>query len=208
MTLRPSSSWRAAALATLAAATTTPCSLAAEHPSADVFAGYSFTHIHDVDRQGVNLAASFPLAGAFSGFVDSSAHWRTQDFAHRRDLTLMAGPGVRLGRRGSYVFFLRALVGFVTDRTSYPEFAGAVAHSDSHFGVMTGGGLDLPIGSRLALRAQADCLWNDTPDGRSVPAAGSPGGVPRMIGTPASSPSSLSASFRGSAGLVYRFGAP
>jgi len=124
----------------------------------------------------------------------------------RRDLTLMAGPGVRLGKRGGLAFFLRGLVGLVTDRTSYPEFTGAVAHSDSRLGAMAGGGVDLPIDSRLALRAQADCLWSETPEA-GVPVAGSPGPVPRIVGTPAAGPSSLSTSFRASAGLVYRFGA-
>ncbi len=198
---------RAAALLTLAAAARTPGALAAERLPADVFAGYSFTQIEDVDRHGVNLAVAFSLAGAFGGFVDSSAHWGTQGFSHRRDLTLMVGPGVRLGTRGGLAFFLRGLVGLVTDRTSYPEFAGAVAHSDSRLGAITGGGIDLPIGSRLALRAQADCLWSETPE-ESVPVTGSPGPVPRIVGTPGTGPSSLSISFRASGGLVYRFGAP
>ncbi len=207
MTSSRSSSWRVAALLTLAAPATTPCSLAAERLPADVFAGYSFTQIEDVDRHGVNLAVSFSLAGAFGGFVDSSAHWGAQGWSNRTDLTLMAGPGVRLGKRGGLAVFLRGLVGLVTDRTSYPEFAGAVAHSDSRLGAMAGGGVDLPIGSRLALRAQADCLWSEASE-EGVPVAGSPGPAPRIVGTPASGPSSLSTSFRASGGLVYRFGAP
>ncbi len=115
-----------------------------------------------------------------------------------------AAPGVRLGKRGGLAFFLRGLVGLVTDRTSYPEFTGAVAHSDSRLGAMAGGGVDLPIGSRLALRAQADCLWREA----GVPVAGSPGPVPPIVGTPAAGPSSLAARFRAAVGLVYRFGAP
>jgi hypothetical protein len=117
----------------------------------------------------------------------------------------MAGPGVRLGKRGGLVFVLRGLVGLVTDRTSYPEYTGAVAHSNSRLGVTAGGGFDLPIGSRLAIRAQADCLWSETPEG-SAPVAGGP--VPPILGVPGTSPSSVATSFRASAGLVYRFGAP
>jgi hypothetical protein len=210
MTSSRSSWWRAAALLALAAPAMTPCLLAAERLPADVFAGYSFMQLEDVDRHGVNLAVSFSLAGAFGGFVDSSAHWGTQGrqgWIDRTDLTLMAGPGVRLGKRGGATFFLRGLVGLVTDRTSYPESTGAVAHSDSRLGAMVGGGVDLPIGSRLALRAQADCLWSQTPEA-GAPAAGDPGQVPPIMGTPGTGPSSLSTSFRASAGLLYRFGAP
>jgi hypothetical protein len=206
MTSSRSSSWRGAALLALAVPMTSSL-LAAERLPADVFAGYSFMPIEDVDRHGVNLAFSSSLAGSVSGFVDSSAHWGTQGWADRRDLTLMAGPGVRLGRGGDIAFFLRGLVGLVTDRASYPEWTGAVAHSDSRLGVMAGGGVDLAMGSRLALRAQADCLWRRT-SGTSVPVAASPDPGPRILGTPAVGPSSLSASFRASAGLVYRFGAP
>jgi hypothetical protein len=210
MTMSRSPSWRAVALLALAAPATTPSSLAAECLPADVFAGYSFMQLEDVDRHGVNLALSFSLAGSFGGFVDSSAHWSNQAWRgriHRTDLTLMAGPGVRLGKRGGLAFFLRGLVGLVTDRASYPEWTGAVAHSDSRLGAMAGGGVELAIGSRLALRAQGDCLWREAP-GRSQPTvAGSPGPVPRIVGTPAAGPSSQSTSFRVSAGLVYRFGA-
>ncbi len=208
MTLSPSSLWRGVAVLALAALASTPSSLAADRLPADVFAGYSYMKLEDVDRHGANLAVSFSLAGVFSGFVDSSAHWGSEGlhgWIHRTDLTLMAGPGVRLGRRGGLVFFLRGLVGLVTDRTSYPEYTGAVAHSNSRLGVMAGGGLDLPIGSRLAIRAQADCLWSEAAGG-SVPVAGS--SVPPILGTPGTGPSSSSTSFRASAGLVYRFGAP
>jgi len=208
MTSSPSSLWRVVAVLALAVLATTPSSLAADRLPADVFAGYSYMKLEGVDRHGVNLAVSFSLAGVFSGFVDSSAHWGSEGlhgWIHRTDLTLMAGPGVRLGKRGGLVFFLRGLVGFVTDRTSYPEYTGAVAHSNSSLGVTAGGGFDLPVGSRLAIRAQADCLWSETPEG-SAPAAASP--VPPIVGTPGTGPSSLSTGFRASAGLVYRFGAP
>jgi hypothetical protein len=208
MTLNPSSSWRGVAGLALGVLAMTPSSPAADRLPADVFAGYSYMKLEDVDRHGVNLAVSFSLAGVFSGFVDSSAHWGSEGlhgWIHRTDLTLMAGPGVRLGKRGGLVFFLRGLLGFVTDRTSYPEYTGAVAHSNSRLGAMAGGGFGLPFGSRLALRAQADCLWSETPEG-SAPMAGSSGAW--IPGTPGTGPSSLSTGFRASAGLVYRFGAP
>ncbi len=200
---------RAAALLTLAAAARTPDALAAERLPADVFAGYSFAQIDDVDRHGVNLAVSFPLAGTLGGFVDVSAHWGTVGrWKHQRDLTAMAGPGVRLGRRGGPAFFLRGLVGVVTDRTSYPEFTGSVPYSHSSLGLVAGGGVDVPIGWRLALRAQGDCLLSETPDRGGVPVVASPGPVPRIVGTPAERPFALSASFRASGGIVYRFGGP
>ncbi len=97
MSLSPSSLWRGVAVLALAVLATTPSSLAADRLPADVFAGYSFMKLEGVDRRGVNLAVSFSLAGVFSGFVDSSAHWGSEGlhgWIHRNDLTLMAGPGV------------------------------------------------------------------------------------------------------------------
>ena len=155
---------------------------AAERQGADLFAGYSFARIDDVDRHGGNLALGFDLFGPIDGFVDASAHWGSSEGVSLSDVTLMAGPGVRFGHRGRTVFFARALAGLVRDRASITVLDVDISESSSRFGVLAGGGVDFPIAKRLALRAQGDYLWNDVEEG------------------------SKSSGFRASAGIVYRFG--
>jgi opacity protein-like surface antigen len=155
---------------------------AAEHQGTDLFAGYSFAKIDDVNRNGANAALGFDLFGPIDGFVDASAHRGSAEGTSLDDLTLMAGPGVRFGKRGGMVFFVRALAGLVRDRASIAVLDVDISESSSRFGVLAGGGLDFPIAKKLAIRAQGDYLWNAVEEG------------------------SKSSGFRASAGIVYRFG--
>jgi len=155
---------------------------AAEHQGTDLFAGYSFAKIDDVNRNGANAALGFDLFGPVDGFVDASAHWGSSGGTNLGDVTLMAGPGVRFGKRGGMVFFVRALAGVVRDRASITVLDVDISESSSRFGVLAGGGIDFPITKKLALRAQGDYRWNEVPEG------------------------SKSSGFRASAGIVYRFG--
>jgi opacity protein-like surface antigen len=155
---------------------------AAERLGTDLFAGYSFARIDDVDRHGGNLALGFDLFGPIDGFVDASAHWGSAESTSLDDLTLMAGPGIRFGKRGGTVFFVRALAGLVRDRASIAVLDVDISESSSRFGVLAGGGVDVRIAKKLALRAQGDYLWNDVEEG------------------------SKASGFRASAGIVYRFG--
>ncbi len=154
---------------------------AAERQGTDLFAGYSFAKVDDVGRHGADVALGFDI-GPIDGFADASAHWGSGEGTSLDDLTLMAGPGVRFGKRGRVVVFVRALAGLVRDRASITVLDVDISESSSRFGVLAGGGLDFPIAKRLALRAQGDYLWNDVPEGLK------------------------SSGFRASAGLVYRFG--
>ncbi len=155
---------------------------ASEGQGTDLFAGYSFAKVDDVSRNGANLAVGFDLFGPVDGFVDASAHWGSSEGTSLDDLTVMAGPGVRFGKRGKTVVFVRALAGLVRDRASITVLDVDISESSSRFGVLAGGGVDVPVAKRLALRAQGDWLWNDVPEG------------------------SRSSGLRASAGIVWRFG--
>lgn len=155
---------------------------AAEGQGTDLFAGYSFAKIDEVNRNGANAALGFDLFGPVDGFVDASVHWGSAEGTSRGDVTLMAGPGVRFGKRGGTVFFVRALAGLVKDRASITVLDVDISESSSRLGVLAGGGIDVRVAKKLALRAQGDYLWNDAPEG------------------------STASGFRVSAGLVYRFG--
>ena len=165
---------------------------AAELQGTDLFAGYSFAQIDNVNRNGGNAAVGFDLFGPIDGFVDASAHWGSSGAESLSDLTLMAGPGVRFGKRGGMVFFVRVLAGLVRDRDSIAVLDVDISESSSRFGVLAGGGLDFPITKKLALRAQGDYLWNNLAPG--IASGSDSGEVSRSSG------------FRASAGVVYRFG--
>jgi len=169
---------------------------AAERQGTDLFAGYSFAKVEDVSRHGGNLALGFDLFGPIDGFVDASAHWGSGESTSRDDLTLMAGPGVRFGKRGRTLIFARVLAGLVKDRTSITVLDVDISESRSGFGLLAGGGVDVPITRTLAVRAQADYLfW-------------SPGGGEAnclAIGCPTGD-GDWASGFRASAGIVYRFG--
>ena len=161
----------------LAASTAT----AGEGHGTDFFAGYSFAKIDDVNRHGANLALGFELFGPFSGFVDASFHWGSQQGASLNDVTLMAGPGVRFGKRGGTIFFVRALAGLVQDKATISVLDVDISEKDKRFGVLGGGGVDFRVAKALAVRLQGDYLWNDVAEGKS-------------------------SGYRASAGIVYRFG--
>ena len=165
----------------LGLALATGTATAGEGQGTDFFAGYSFAQIQDSDRHGANLALGFDLVGPLSGFVDTSFHWGSQEGVSLTDLTLMAGPGVRFGKRGGTVFFVRALAGLVQDKASISVLDVSISETSSRIGVMGGGGVDFRVAKALAARLQGDYLWNDVAEGKS-------------------------AGFRASAGIVYRFG--
>jgi opacity protein-like surface antigen len=154
---------------------------AGEGHGTDLFAGYSFAKIDEVNRHGADLALGFDLLGPLSGFVDTSFHWGSQEGTSLNDLTLMAGPGVRFGKRGGTVFFVRALAGLVQDKATISVLDVDISESSKRFGALGGGGVDFRVAKALAVRLQGDYLWNDVAEGKS-------------------------SGYRASAGIVYRFG--
>lgn len=175
----------AAATALLAGAGTLAAAVparAGEGHGVDGFAGYSYAKLADVGRHGGSLALAFDLAGPVSAFVDAGAHRGSTGGLDHDDLTLMAGPGVRIGRRGGTVFFARALAGLVRDASSVSVLDVRISEASTRFGAMGGAGVDLRLASRWAARAQGDYLWHDAA-----------GGGKRS-------------GFRVAAGVVYRFG--
>ena len=124
--------------------------------------------------------------------MDASAHWGSARGPSLDDLTLMAGPGVRFGKRGGTVFFVRALAGLVRDRASIAVLDVDISESSSRFGVLAGGGIDVPH--------------------REEAGPARPGRLPverrraRIASGSDSGEVSRSSGFRASAGVVYRFG--
>jgi len=188
---------RSLTLAVLAASLALAAPAAAEGQGTDLFAGYSFAQVGDVSRHGANAAVGFDLFGPIDLFVDASGHWGSREGVGRSDLTLMAGPGARFGKRGKTVVFVRALAGLVRDRASIEVLDVDINESSSGFGLLAGGGVDFPIARALAVRAQADyLLWDAGGDEVACLALGCP-----------APDGGWESSFRVSAGIVFRFGA-
>ncbi len=173
---------RATLLIVAFAALLAPTASAGEKLPVDLFAGYSYVDISDEGRHGVDAALGFALAGPVSAFVDASGHQASVAGVDLADWTLMAGPGLRFGKSGGTVFFVRALGGLVSDRASIRILDVEIGESNSRFGVLAGGGVDLRVARAWAVRVQGDYLWNDAPEGAKT------------------------SGFRAAAGFVYRFG--
>ncbi len=169
---------------------------AGEPLGTDLFAGYSYLKREEASRHGADLALGFRALGPVAGFVDLSSHWEGEQGVSFNDLTLMAGPGVRFGKRGGTLLFVRALAGLVRDKATIGALDVTISESDSHFGVLAGGGVDFRLTSRLAGRAQADYLWTHVTEGPP----------PGPAGTVGEDTSRSVSGFRVSAGVVYRFG--
>jgi hypothetical protein len=148
----------------------------------DLFAGYSFARVSDTSRHGASLALGFHALGPIAGFVDAGAHWGRESGVTLSDLTLAAGPGIRFGGRGGTLVFVRVLAGVLRDRASISVLGVDISEGSTRFAVLAGGGVDVRIAARLALRAQGDYLWNDVPNANK-------------------------SGLRVSGGVVYRFGA-
>lgn len=154
---------------------------AGEPLGTNLFLGYSFARLNEVDRNGAQAAVDFHLFGPIAGFADASAHWGSDAGVSLNDTMLMAGPGFRFGSRGGSVFFARVLGGLVRDRASIQVLDVSISEGESRFGILAGGGIDFRVAKKLALRAQGDYLWSDVSSGQS-------------------------SGFRASAGVVYRLG--
>lgn len=141
---------------------------ALERQGADLFAGYSYVELGDSSRHGADLALGFDLFGPLSGFVDASGHGGGKDGVDLSDLTLMAGPGLRFGRRGGTVLFVRALAGLVEDRASISVLDVEISEKSRGFGVLAGGGIDVRVAKQLALRVQGDYLWHEVETGEKA----------------------------------------
>jgi hypothetical protein len=171
--------------------------LAGEPLGTDLFAGYSFARVSETSRHGADLALGFHAIGALAGFVDLGAHWGSESGVGVSDLTLMAGPGLRFGKRGGTLACVRVLAGVLRDRASISVLDVEISQGETHFALLAGGGIDVRLRGRFALRAQGDYLWHYVTAGTaSCP-----------TGSSSCSAASGASGVRVSAGVVYRFGA-
>lgn len=157
--------------ASLAQATVTQQSL-----TWDVFLGGSFARgansVSYDNVYGWDAAVSeYPYSSHpwIGGTIDASGHYYNESTtltapgtitpvsASAHMYTLMGGPSFAVRSRGVQPF-ARFMVGGVIDRTSAAVDSVTATVSSSYFGMSLGGGIDVPVGARCAIRGQADWI--------------------------------------------------
>ena len=129
-------------------------------PKAELFGGYSYagdsTHGFDASITG-NVNEWFGVVADFGkqytdiNGTDSREEIRTQ--------TYLFGPQFSLRRTRRVTPFARALFGASRIQTEATEFGQTFAFSDTSFALAVGGGVDVRINDRFAIRAvQAEYL--------------------------------------------------
>jgi hypothetical protein len=107
--------------------------------------------------------ASYPWVGGTieaSGSYHNSTATASNIVIHGSEAwyTVMGGPSVAF-RVKRVQPFARVLLGEVVDSASASANGQSVSSSTKHFGTSMGGGVDVAVNRRFALRAQADWLW-------------------------------------------------
>lgn len=134
--------------------------------AADLFGGYSNLRFDGGGVSGGALAATWPVAGSLGVSVQATAHFGLAQGEDLREWTLMAGP-VFAPRRGHKLSpFLQLRGGLGRSRRQIEVFGVGIGPdgvcdggcpSRTSFAAEAGGGLDLRLGGRWALRlVQAD----------------------------------------------------
>jgi opacity protein-like surface antigen len=125
----------------------------------DVAGGYSFERTSGdaaVSRHGWNVSAAVGLTGPISLVADAGGHYGSSGGVDSSQLTLMAGPRASFLRGDKYSPFVQALVGLVRETASVQVLDVTISESESRLGMLFGGGLDVQISARWALRLAGD----------------------------------------------------
>lgn len=104
------------------------------------------------------------------GTIDASGHYYSQSGVNAQVYAFMAGPSVALRDRWIQPF-VRVLAGSVLVRASGATQAPGLS---SDLALSAGGGVDVPLGARWAIRGQADWIpyWVQSDRGSLVRASG------------------------------------
>ena len=133
--------------------------MAQDTPKAELFGGYSYA---GNGANGFDASISGNLNNWFGLVVDVGGQYtrlNDQGFTEKiRTHSILFGP--RFSLRGNRVVpFVHALFGFSHLRTETNEFGSLLSFSDSSFGMALGGGLDIKVNDKFAIRAlQLDYL--------------------------------------------------
>jgi hypothetical protein len=179
-----------------------------ESPRFEVFGGYSYGQLNPGGRlaggnntEGQHFALSgWHVAGQTKVFkcvglvLDLSGYAGTSDVnllaVHARYNGFLAGPQINIRKFGRLNIFGHGLVGVARDRVYLKTGSPADGNEITRFAGAFGGGVDMGITKRVAIRAfEADYLLNSFPN----------------IGNLGQSVAAHQSNVRVSAGMVFRF---
>jgi hypothetical protein len=152
----------------------------ADAPSAEVFGGYSYTKNGDQALNGGEASLAVRLTRWIGAEADLSAHYGSAVGTHYTLLFFMGGPRFAYRGRG-FTVFTHYLAGGARSGSGLTVLGVDITQSRTDFAMAFGGGVDVGLSHRWAVRAQADYAL--------IKSGGSTEKEPRL-----------------SAGLVYRIG--
>ena len=129
--------------------------------AADAFAGYSFEHASfenaaSVSRHGWNASVAIGLFGSLAFVADASGHYGSSEGVDRNQLTLLGGPRFSFLRGDSASPFVHALFGLVQEKAGVRVLDITISENEDRFGMLLGGGVDVKVSGRWAVRAEGD----------------------------------------------------
>jgi hypothetical protein len=136
----------------------------AQTPRLEVFGGYSFLHSPKENFNGWNTSATFNVYRCIGITADFDGHYRSQTttfpgvgtiIGRTRAYSFSFGPGVSLRNKSRLTPFARFLIGakrFTFDNTVQGVPGLGSGDSVNFLTVITGGGLDVALNSRLSIR--------------------------------------------------------
>jgi opacity protein-like surface antigen len=129
---------------------------AAARAGGDVFGGYSFERADALNRHGWNASLAVGLTGPIALEADGSGHYGSKDGVDRDQLTLMGGARFSLLRGGKAAPFVHALAGLLREKAGIRILDVTIGEEENRFGMLLGGGVDVKVGERFAVRLLGD----------------------------------------------------
>jgi opacity protein-like surface antigen len=129
---------------------------AAARAGGDLFGGYSFERANALNRHGWNASLAVGLTGPLALEADGSVHYGSKNGVDRDQLTLMGGARFSLLRGGKVAPFVHALVGLLRERAGIKILDITIGEDENRFGILFGGGVDVKVGERFAVRLLGD----------------------------------------------------
>ncbi len=153
----------AAALAAVAFAVP---AAAQDVPRGDLFAGYSLLRADGASLHGAEATLAWSLWRHLGIVIDADTHETSAGGFDQTRSGLFAGPRLSIALP-RVTPFVHALVGAARRRDSVTAFQGVdVSETHTELGGAAGGGVDVRLGARWAIRAQADYRAVRVKDGR------------------------------------------
>jgi opacity protein-like surface antigen len=124
-------------------------------PAAEAFGGYSYTKNGDQGLNGGEVSLSIRLSPWISAEADVSAHRASARGTHTTRLFFMGGPRFAY-RGGGFTVFTHYLAGGARSGSGLTVLGVDITETRTDFAMAFGGGVDVGLSDRWAVRAQAD----------------------------------------------------